>query len=187
ANFHPRVNIHAPGPGVGGHCIAVDPWFIVELQPELSKIIKLSRTTNNSMPEYVAEQAQKLMMEYTTGGKKAAVFGLSFKGNVDDMRESPAVTLIEELQKRKIEVASYDPHIKPGGHPTQKDSVEEALEDAEILLIVTDHNEFKNLDPNVVAQQMKSKIVYDTKNILDRSIWKAAGFNHHLLGDSKEK
>src|SRR6185437_4761198 len=70
ANFHPRVNIHAPGPGVGGHCIAVDPWFIVELAPELADIVKLSRDTNDEMPAYVAQRTKNMLDTYTKGGNK---------------------------------------------------------------------------------------------------------------------
>lgn len=187
ANFHPRVNIHTPGPGVGGHCIAVDPWFVVELAPELSDIIKRSRETNDAMPTYVAQRTKKMLETYTEAGNKVAVLGLSFKGDVDDMRESPAVTVIEELQKLNLEVASYDPHIKNVSHATQKQTIDEALENANIVVIVTDHTEFKNLTPEMISPQLKDKVIFDTKNILNRTDWTAAGFRHHLLGDSKNK
>ena len=100
ANFHPRVNIHYPGPGVGGHCIAVDPWFVVELAPELSDIVKLSRKTNDQMPAYVAQRTKDIL----DNGTKVALLGLSFKGDVDDMRGSPAITVIEEMQKRGLQL-----------------------------------------------------------------------------------
>ncbi|MHA6259028.1 nucleotide sugar dehydrogenase [Sporosarcina sp. CAU 1771] len=185
ANFHPRVNIHTPGPGVGGHCIAVDPWFVVELAPELSKIIKKSRNTNDAMPEYVAEQTKKMLEAHANGGNKVAVLGLSFKGDVDDMRESPAVTVIEELLKLNLDVTSYDPHIKKLGHPTQRLTLEETLDNANIVVIVTDHTEFKNLTPEMISPHLANQIIFDTKNILTRDEWTAAGYNHHLLGDSK--
>src|SRR5699024_9944440 len=89
ANKHPRVNLHTPGPGVGGHCLAVDPYFIIAKAPETAKIINLSRQINNSMPEYVVETAEKLIAK--NNGKKITVFGLTYKGNVDDIRESPAM------------------------------------------------------------------------------------------------
>ncbi|WP_438315141.1 nucleotide sugar dehydrogenase [Sporosarcina sp. FA9] len=185
ANFHPRVNIHTPGPGVGGHCIAVDPWFVVELAPELSDIIKLARNTNDQMPAYVAEQTKKMLKRYTEDGLKVAVLGLSFKGDVDDMRGSPSLTVIDELQKLGLEVASYDPHIKDIRHDTQKLTLNEAIIDANIVVILADHTQFKNLTPEMVIPMMSDRLVFDTKNILDSNEWTKAGFKHHLLGDSR--
>lgn len=182
ANFHPRVNIHTPGPGVGGHCIAVDPWFVVELAPELSNLVKLSRDTNDSMPAYVAQRTKDLLNEKT----RVALLGLSFKGDVDDLRGSPAITVIEEMQKLGLEVASFDPYIKEIEHPTQKLSLEETLKDANIVVVVTDHTEFKQLQPEAIAPLLANKIIFDTKNILTETDWTAAGFEHHLLGNSKK-
>lgn len=182
ANFHPRVNIHTPGPGVGGHCIAVDPWFVVELAPELSNLVKLSRDTNDSMPAYVAKRTKDLLAEKT----KVALLGLSFKGDVDDLRGSPAITVIEEMQKLGLEVASFDPYIKEIEHPTQKLSLEETLKDADIVVVVTDHTEFKQLQPEAIAPLLANKVIFDTKNILTETDWTAAGFEHHLLGNSKK-
>lgn len=182
ANFHPRVNIHTPGPGVGGHCIAVDPWFIVGLAPELSNIVKLSRDTNDQMPAYVAARTKEALGSC----KNVAVLGLSFKGDVDDLRGSPALTVIEELQSHGLNVSSFDPHIKAGNHPTQKPTIEEALEGANIVVIVTDHTQFKNLSPEFIAPLMADKIIFDTKNILNRTQWTSAGFEYILLGDGND-
>lgn len=182
ANFHPRVNIHTPGPGVGGHCIAVDPWFVVELAPELSNLVKLSRDTNDGMPAYVAQRTKDLLNEKT----RVALLGLSFKGDVDDLRGSPAITVIEEMQKLGLEVASFDPYIKEIEHPTQKLSLEETLKDADIVVVVTDHTEFKQLQPEAIAPLLANKVIFDTKNILTETDWTAAGFEHHLLGNSKK-
>lgn len=182
ANFHPRVNIHTPGPGVGGHCIAVDPWFVVELAPELSNLVKLSRDTNDSMPAYVAQRTKDLLNEKT----RVALLGLSFKGDVDDLRGSPAISVIEEMQKLDLEVASFDPYIKKIEHPTQKLTLEETLKDADIVVVVTDHTEFKQLRPEEIAPHLANKMIFDTKNILTETDWTAAGFEHHLLGNSKE-
>lgn len=182
ANFHPRVNIHTPGPGVGGHCIAVDPWFVVELAPELSDIVKLSRDTNDSMPAYVAKRTKAILGD----GIKVALLGLSFKGDVDDMRGSPAITVIEEMERLGLEVASFDPYIKEIQHPTQKMTLEETLQDAHIVVVVTDHTAFKQLSPEKVGALVERKIIFDTKNILTETDWTAAGFEHYLLGNSKE-
>src|SRR5690625_3591962 len=111
ANKHPRVNLHTPGPGVGGHCLAVDPYFIIAKAPETAKLINLSREINNSMPEYVVKTTEKLLAK--NNGKKITVFGLTYKGNVDDIRESPAMEIYEILKtKPAYEVVAYDPHVK---------------------------------------------------------------------------
>ena len=183
ANYHPRVNVHFPGPGVGGHCIAVDPWFLVELGGEQAQIIHLSRTTNDSMPSFTAQKTQAILNQHKIAGGKVAVFGLAFKGNVDDMRESPSTIVIDELQKLGLDVVSYDPHIKENKHATQTQSLEEATKEADIILVLTDHHEFKTL--NATDIQARTKIIFDTKNCLNRENWQQAGFAFHLLGDAK--
>lgn len=185
ANFHPRVNVHQPGPGVGGHCIAVDPWFLVELKPDIAKMIHLSRRTNDDMPAYVAKRTSEILAEQNAAGQKIAVFGLSFKGNVDDMRESPSLDVIEELQREGLEVTSFDPHIKENQHPTQVQDIEEALKDADLLLVLTNHDEFAFMDPAKISGLMRGDIVYDAKNCLDQKRWSDAGFTPYLLGSSK--
>lgn len=185
ANFHPRVNIHFPGPGVGGHCIAIDPWFLVELGGDKAPMIHLARNINDSMPGYTAQQTQRILNENKIAGGKVAVLGLAFKGNVDDMRESPSVEVIYELHKLGLEVTSFDPHIKENKHPTQTQSFEEAVNDADIILVLTDHKEFKEYNPLSITPN--NKIVFDTKNCLNRKAWEEAGYQFHLLGDSKNK
>ncbi len=185
ANYHPRVNVHFPGPGVGGHCIAVDPWFLVELGGEQAQIIHMSRNTNDSMPRFTAQKTQAILNENKIAGGKVAVLGLAFKGNVDDMRESPSTIVIDELQNLGLDVISYDPHIKENKHATQTQSLEEATKDADILVVLTDHNEFKAYDAADIT--VKTKIVFDTKNCLNREKWQEAGFQFHLLGDAKNR
>ncbi|MFJ7663266.1 nucleotide sugar dehydrogenase [Lysinibacillus sp. NPDC097162] len=185
ANYHPRVNVHFPGPGVGGHCIAVDPWFLVELGGEQAQIIHMSRNTNDSMPSYTAQKTQAILNENKIAGGKVAVLGLAFKGNVDDMRESPSTIVIDELQNLGLEVISYDPHIKENKHATQTQSLEEATKDADIIVVLTDHNEFKAYNATDIT--VKTKIVFDTKNCLNREKWQEAGFQFHLLGDAKNR
>lgn len=185
ANFHPRVNIHTPGPGVGGHCIAVDPWFLAEIEPDLSKIIQLSRNTNDNMPVYTAEQIQKLTKDQFIHDPKVALFGLSFKANIDDQRESPSLKVIMELVEKGISFTTYDPHIKENVASNQTQSMDEALEGADILVILTDHDEFKALDPEYIKGKMKNRLVFDTKNALSLEEWKQAGFIAKRLGDSK--
>ncbi|KJL03532.1 nucleotide sugar dehydrogenase [Priestia aryabhattai] len=185
ANYHPRVNIHLPGPGVGGHCIAVDPWFLTELQPELAKIISLSRHTNDSMPEYTALKTKSLLDEKGIQHGRVAVLGLAFKGNIDDMRESPSTDVLHHLEKLGVDYTAFDPHIKENKIERQTQSLDEAVAHADVILILTDHNEFKELLPSSVENHMRTKIIFDTKNCIQRDQWKAAGFDVVLLGDSK--
>jgi UDP-N-acetyl-D-mannosaminuronic acid dehydrogenase len=174
ANKHPRVNIHQPGPGVGGHCLAVDPYFIVEKAPELARIISLARETNCSMPKYVVEET----IEMLKGVKnpKIAALGITYKGNIDDMRESPAMDIIEMLQEKGYEVAIHDPHVVTD--KLNLISLEESLEGADIGLILADHSEFKELDLAKLAKLMRTPLMFDTKNILKGAVEKNKDLLH---------
>jgi UDP-N-acetyl-D-mannosaminuronic acid dehydrogenase len=161
ANKHPRVNLHTPGPGVGGHCLAVDPYFIVAKAPENAQLINLARSINTSMPAYVVENVNKLMEN--VDGKVVTVFGLTYKGNVDDIRESPAMEILEMLQhENKYEVRAFDPHV-------QLDWViadmEQAVAGSDLVLVLSDHDEFKVLDGQALAK-MNTKRIFDTKNVV---------------------
>lgn len=157
ANKHPRVNIHSPGPGVGGHCLAIDPYFIYAKAPDTAKIIKLARDTNNSMPEFVVENLCKMIPS-----GKISIFGVSYKGNTGDDRESPAYEIIALLESKGYEIAIYEPHIERDNFV----DIEEALEDSKLILILADHNEFKELDYDLIKDKMDSAIIFDTKNII---------------------
>ncbi|ODG90072.1 MULTISPECIES: nucleotide sugar dehydrogenase [Bacillaceae] len=165
ANKHPRVNIHSPGPGVGGHCLAVDPYFIVAKTPELAGMIKLSRDTNVSMPKYVVDSVKELVSGIEN--PKIAAFGVTYKGNVDDMRESPAMEIIELLNEEGLNVTIHDPHVT--SEKIDVLSAEEAVEDASLILVLTDHNEFKTMDYNKLAKQMKQAVLFDTRNCVPTS------------------
>lgn len=165
ANKHPRVNLHTPGPGVGGHCLAVDPYFIIEKAPVESPLIAKSREINNSMPEFVVEKLQNLV-----GDKgKIAVFGLTYKGNIDDVRESPAMDIVQQLMSKGYELGIYDPHVKQEQVSFTLNSFEEAIQDADCIVILADHNEFKTLDEEKIIKNMKHQIIFDTKNCLKLS------------------
>ena len=156
ANKHPRVNLHSPGPGVGGHCLAIDPYFIYAKAPETAKIIKLARDTNNSMPDFVCENVKKIIKE-----GKIAVFGVSYKGNTGDDRESQAYEIIAKLSAN-YEIAIHDPHIENPNFV----SFNEAVENANLILVLCDHDEFKELDYDFIAKNMKKAVIFDTKNII---------------------
>ncbi|MBC2159654.1 nucleotide sugar dehydrogenase [Listeria booriae] len=161
ANKHPRVNLHYPGPGVGGHCLAVDPYFIVASTPQNTPLIQQARKINNSMPHYIVEKVRDLMS--SVDGKKVAVFGVTYKGNVDDIRESPAIEIIQLLkQETGLEVSVFDPHVKA---TWIERSLEKSVQNADLVLVLTDHSEFKMLVDNQFAS-MKQKNILDTKNII---------------------
>lgn len=158
ANKHPRVNLHSPGPGVGGHCLAIDPYFIYAKAPETAKIIKLARDTNNSMPQFVYENVCKIIPE-----GKISIFGVSYKGNTGDDRESPAYEIIALLENKGYEIAIYEPHIERDNFV----DFNEAIKGSNLILILADHNEFKEMDYESIKDKMETPIIFDTKNILE--------------------
>ncbi|MGA9231158.1 MAG: nucleotide sugar dehydrogenase [Exiguobacterium oxidotolerans] len=165
ANMHPRVNLHHPGPGVGGHCLAVDPYFIVAKAPSLARIIHTARDTNVNMPRFVADQAERLVANRVR--PKIAVFGVTYKGNVDDMRESPAVEVIEQLLDRGLDVAVCDPHVERSisSRFTLVDEIE-AIQGADLALVLVDHDEFKAFDSRRLKNQMRTPVLFDTKGVV---------------------
>ena len=165
SNKHPRVNLHTPGPGVGGHCLAVDPYFIVSKAPETAQMINLARTINTSMPSYVVENINTLMQQ--VDGKVVTVFGLAYKGNVDDIRESPAMEIYEKLKKEtNYEVRAFDPHVE--NSIVEKD-LELAVAGSDLIVILTDHNEFKVIEWDKLTS-MKHNRLLDTKNIVTNPV-----------------
>ncbi|WP_153463367.1 nucleotide sugar dehydrogenase [Sediminibacillus terrae] len=161
ANKHPRVNMHTPGPGVGGHCLAVDPYFIVSKAPEAAKLIGLSRSINTSMPGYVVEHINELMEQVS--GRKVSIFGLAYKGNVDDIRESPAMDIYSHLKTNSnYEVSAYDPHVE---NDWVDNDIEKALQDSDLVVILTDHNEFRDMDWSKFKGMNHARI-FDTKNVI---------------------
>lgn len=161
ANKHPRVNLHQPGPGVGGHCLAVDPYFITAASPKYSPLIQLARQINTSMPDYVIDTSLAIMEKVK--GTKIAVLGLTYKGDIDDIRESPAMEIYSRLKKEtNFEVSAFDPHVEK--EFVEKD-IDKALEGADLVLILSDHSEFKQLK-KIDFQLMNNMNILDTKNIL---------------------
>ncbi|GIW21439.1 MAG: UDP-N-acetyl-D-mannosamine dehydrogenase [Candidatus Sericytochromatia bacterium] len=180
ANKHPRVNIHSPGPGVGGHCISVDPWFIIEKFPNEANIIKLCRITNDNQPKNVVNFIKKIDQEIEI--KKITIMGITYKGNVDDTRESPAIEVINLLKENfdNISISIYDPHVKD--KKFEISNLEDAFKNSDLALLLTNHNDFKYLSPDEIGKIMNKKIIYDTRNCLDLSKWEKAEFRTYLLG-----
>lgn len=182
-NKHPRVNIHQPGPGVGGHCLAVDPWFIIEKNPDLAKIIALSRQTNDSMPKYVLNMIDKIL-EGFNGEKKVTILGMTYKPNIDDTRESPIIKLIDLLDERSdYKVAAYDPYLKTYKYQTK--NVVEASRDSDLIVLAVHHDMFKNLPLDDIARVMRNKNFFDTRNFLNGKYIEEKGFKYFLLGNGK--
>ncbi|WZL73675.1 nucleotide sugar dehydrogenase [Clostridiaceae bacterium 35-E11] len=162
ANKHPRVNILQPGPGVGGHCISVDPWFLVGDYPDLTNLILTARKINDSMPSHVLGRIRDIMREHNiTDISKIGIYGLAYKENVDDTRESPTLQLLERMDEHlAFGVKLYDPFIKERLVDHQFMNFEDFLNEIEILVIITAHDHIKNnLD------LVKDKLILDTKNI----------------------
>ena len=167
ANHHPRVNILQPGPGVGGHCIAVDPWFIVSAEREFSNLIRTAREVNDSKPELVLEK----VLEKADRFKKptVAALGIAFKANIDDLRESPSRNIAGAVAEKLTDgtVLVVEPNIGELPHElADRDNVElaeldAALERADIVLLMVDHDPFKDLDRDLLAE----KIIIDTKGL----------------------
>ena len=180
SNKHPRVNLHTPGPGVGGHCLAVDPWFIIEKEPELSNIIKSSRLLNDSMPEYVYNKIDKILQKDKS--KKITILGITYKANTDDMRESPIIKLIDKLLKNNYNVKVFDPYIKDFQINCQ--SILEACKDSDLLILGVHHDYFKNLPLDEIKTTMKGNLILDTRNFLDKEEVEKSGFIYKLLGSN---
>ncbi len=166
ANHHPRVKILQPGPGVGGHCIAVDPWFIVDSAPALTPLIKTARQVNDQKPHYVVEQVRKAARG--TRRPIVACLGLSFKADIDDLRESPAVEIVRELARdRKLRLLAVEPYVEQlPPELSRLPNVElrlmdESLRLATIVLVLVNHRMFSNMDKNL----LKGKAVIDTRGI----------------------
>lgn len=180
SNKHPRVNLHQPGPGVGGHCLAVDPWFIVEKQPEVAQIIKLSRTTNDSMPHHVYNRSKEILSDIS-GKKKVTILGATYKPNIDDMRESPIMDLYHIFkQDSDFDVCIYDPHI--ASQDFVSTNLEEAVGGSHLIILGVNHDEFARIDFTKLQPLMAKANIFDTRNYLDRAVLTAAGFNSYLLG-----
>jgi UDP-N-acetyl-D-mannosaminuronic acid dehydrogenase len=166
ANRHPRVNILQPGPGVGGHCIAVDPWFIVHSAPTQSRLIRIARETNDAKPLQVVHKVKQLATRFSH--PVIACLGLSYKADIDDLRESPAVEIVQQLAEQHAgSILVVEPHVKqlpksvadlPGVTLTKFD---EAVQRADIILLLVNHRQFKNIDRRLLLE----KVVIDTRGL----------------------
>jgi len=182
ANRHPRVNIHQPGPGVGGHCIAVDPWFVIENQPE-GRLIRQARQINDGMPERVLNRINSLIDDENA---KITILGLTYKANVDDTRESPIIKLVELLQERTTyELSLHDPHVDRVNFKHKEilvENIDQAVENSQLIVLAVNHDMFNKLDFDKIGKLMNKKQIFDTRNFLDRNQLEKLDFNLITLG-----
>ena len=163
ANKHPRVNILQPGPGVGGHCISIDPWFLVGDFPEEARLIRTAREINSSMPAYVLDRIETIMGEHgLTDWSRVGLYGLTYKENVDDTRESPTLQLLEVMQRRGIPAPLvYDPMVSAKKAERQCMDFEEFLQGSDIVVLLVGHSQIRQSLP-----ALEGKIVLDTRGIV---------------------
>ncbi len=163
-NMHPRVNILQPGPGVGGHCISVDPWFLVGDYPSLAKVIDESMKTNDGMPDFVLNRIYEIMQEKGMNDfSRVGLYGLTYKENVDDMRESPTLQLLESQERHLAPgLKVYDPFITKEVVDNQYHDLDAFLNDIDMVVIMVKHNEIRN---NI--DKLSGKVILDCQNIID--------------------
>ena len=170
ANRHPRVNILQPGPGVGGHCIAVDPWFIVSKTPEQARLIRTAREVNDSKPEWVIDQVKIKIAEFLQANPEktikdvtVACYGLAFKPDIDDLRESPALEITKKLAEQGLNILVIEPNIQelPTKLASNVKLIDlEVAKFAEIHLILVDHSCFK------LSLRLNSEYIVDTRGLI---------------------
>ncbi len=163
-NMHPRVNILQPGPGVGGHCISVDPWFLVGDYPSLAKVIDEAMKTNDSMPDFVLNRIYEIMKEEGMSDiTRVGLYGLTYKENVDDMRESPTLQLLESQERHLATgLKVYDPFVVNDVVVNQYHSLDDFLNAIDFVVIMVKHNEIRD---NI--EKLRNKIILDCHNIID--------------------
>ena len=170
ANHHPRVNILQPGPGVGGHCIAIDPWFIIDSAPKTTELIRTARKVNDAKPGYLANKIISSISMQST--KVIACLGLSYKADIDDLRQSPAIEVIRQLAQylkmdKEAKILAVEPNINVLPTELQKiqnltlTNIEDALNEADTIVLLVDHKLFKEIDQN----RLRKKLIFDARGI----------------------
>ena len=182
ANRHPRVSVLRPGPGVGGHCISVDPWFLVESAPDLTPLIRQARLVNDAQPGFAVRSVEGALGGLP--GRKLAVLGLAYKPDIDDLRESPAIEVARLLAESGAQVTTFEPFASAASVTgcAAAGSLESALGGAEAVVLLVDHRAFIDLNPMMVARAMPGRVAVDTRGRWDRRRWTAAGFSLYVLG-----
>ncbi len=183
SNLHPRVKILKPGPGVGGHCIPVDPWFFVDAYPNHTGLLRASREANDSQ---ATRMLQRMMATgLLKAGDTLAILGAAYKADIDDPRESPATLLAHAAAAAKINVRVHDPLVRAGDHHglNVSNNLDECLTGAAAAALLTEHKYYRGLSSKVFAQHMSGKLICDARNWLNHKSLSLAGFTVLLLGD----
>jgi UDP-N-acetyl-D-mannosaminuronic acid dehydrogenase len=183
ANHHPRVNVLTPGPGVGGHCIAVDPWFLVNAAPEVAPLIRTARGVNDGMPHHVLDRLRAMVAP----PGPIALLGVTYKAEVDDIRESPALRVAELAAEHGYSVRLCDPHVRPEtpGLPAPLLPLQRAVRDTQAVVVLVDHSAFRDLDAALIATHVAGRRVLDARNVLDHAAWRSHGFEVSVLGSGQ--
>ena len=179
ANEHPRVEILRPGPGVGGHCIPIDPLFLTH-GTDIPMLIETARTINDGMPEFVIELLSAALGNLE--GATLTLLGVAYKGGVSDVRETPSLVLAEELLERDVDtIRLTDPYVDNDDITYELSSLENSLDGSDAAVLVTDHPEYGALSPEMFADQMRGTVIVDTRAMLDRNRWEKSGFDVYQL------
>jgi len=186
ANRHPRVKILNPGPGVGGHCISVDPWFLVEAAPDQTQLISAARHVNDEQPHFVMKLIKEIIGD-DLSGKRIAALGLAFKPDVDDLRESPAIEVVKLLAEAGAIVHAYEPYKLDADIPgvSTVATLVDAIRDADLLLLLVGHRELKELEPSRMLELTPTRLAVDTVGGWEGKSWTKAGFKVIRLGVGK--
>ncbi len=183
ANHNPRVNILKPGPGVGGHCIPVDPWFLVEKAPEESYLIQASRRRNDSMPEKVVKDIRLILN--SINGKNVTLLGCTYKANTSDDRESPTKSIIQHLENDKESYKVYDPYVK-SNWLNLVTSLEDSLVNSDLIVLLVPHQQFIDMKPSELKAHTSCRIIFDCTGQLSEEQWVQEGFDLVRIGDLKQ-
>ncbi len=182
ANHHPRVNILSPGPGVGGHCIPVDPHFLSNANPFVTELIQTSRRINERMPHVVVRRIAEHVPPRE--GARVAILGAAYKANVDDTRESPTERVEELLHERGYATRVFDPVAERYKHELSP-TLEETLRGCDAIVLMVGHDAFKEIDPRAAAQLCRGKFLIDTRAFFPSDAWTDAGFHVYALGGKR--
>ena len=179
SNKHPRVNIHSPGPGVGGHCIPIDPWFFVNSQGTSEGLIEKSLKINESMPKLVLKEVDVLCKKHNIKNQKIGLLGYAYKKNVDDSRETPTQKLFD-LFSKKYEVKINDPYI----NNKEFEELDKILSESNIIILSTDHDIYKKID---FSKYKNIVFIYDTRNLFTKSNFRKSPIKLYKLGIKNNK
>jgi UDP-N-acetyl-D-mannosaminuronic acid dehydrogenase len=178
ANLHAKVGLLSPGPGVGGHCIPVDPYFLVEKEPNLTNLTRLARQINEEMPIWISKRIMEILKDLN--GPKVTILGIAYKANLGETENSPSFKVIENLKDQGWEVKIYDPIVERPNDYNQY--FQEAFKESDCIILLVEHEVYKHLDIGKISRLVRNKIVVDVKGFLKEEDWKKAGFKVKVLG-----